>query len=122
MRFGKQYEYNKTIIRRTFTILPIKKFGQWRWLEWAEYKGYYWDDYDLCTCEKTEPVRVWKDLYTRDCTCAHGKRYLMFISLYTELHEVLSLQSSKPQNEMMLHIIDSGLIDTTYTGLKSVDY
>ena len=94
---------NNPIIRNTFN------FRQ-------EYKGYCWSDYELCTCEKTEPVRVWKDLYTRDCTCAHGKRYLMFISLYTELREVLSLQSSKLQNEMMLHIIDSGPIDTSYTG------
>lgn len=42
MRWGKQYEYNKTITRRTFALLPIKKFGQWRWLEWVEYKGHYW--------------------------------------------------------------------------------
>lgn len=94
---------NNPIIRNTFN------FRQ-------EYNGWYWSDYQLCTCPKTEPVKVWKDLYTRDCTCAHGKRYLMFISLYTELHEILSLSKSHNHNEIMNHVIDSGPIDTTYTG------
>lgn len=42
MRWGKQYEYNKTITKRTFALFPIKKLGQWIWLEWIEYKGHYW--------------------------------------------------------------------------------
>jgi hypothetical protein len=94
---------NNPIIRNTFN------FRQ-------EYNGWYWSDYKLCSCPKTEPVKVWKDLYTRDCTCSNGKRYLMFISLYTELHEVLSLQSSKSENEIYAHVLNSGPIDKTYTG------
>ena len=94
---------NNPIIRNTFN------FRQ-------EYNGWYWSDYQLCTCEKTEPVRVWKDLYTRDCTCAHGKRYLMFISLYTEIREVLHLSNRHNHHEIYAHVLNSGPIDKTYTG------
>jgi len=81
-----------------------------------EYNGWYWSDYQLCTCPKTEPVKVWKDLYTRDCTCAHGKRYLMFISLYTEIRDVLHLSNRHNYNEIYAHVLNSGPIDKTYTG------
>jgi hypothetical protein len=94
---------NNPIIRNTFNYRQ-------------EYKGCCWDDYELCTCPKTEPIRVWKDLYTRDCTCAHGKRYLMFISLYTEIREVLHLSNRHNYHEIYAHVLNSGPIDKTYTG------
>ena len=98
---------NNPIIRNTFN------FRQ-------EYNGWYWSDYQLCSCPKTEPVRVWKDLYTRDCTCAHGKRYLMFISLYTEIREVLHLSNRHNHNEIYAHVLNSGPIDIMYTGLTTL--
>lgn len=42
MRFGKQYKYGVVVKKRKFAILPMKKMGQWRWLEWVEYSGVYW--------------------------------------------------------------------------------
>lgn len=52
MRWGKKREYRKTIIKRKFALFPMNKFNitcafyQWRWLEFVEYKGYYYKRYD----------------------------------------------------------------------------
>jgi hypothetical protein len=105
--YNEEY-INNSIVRNTFNYRQ-------------EYKGCCWDDYELCICPKTEPVRVWKDLYTRDCTCAHGKRYLMFISLYTEIREVLHLSNRHNYHEIYAHVLNSGPIDKSYTGFKSLD-
>lgn len=92
--------------------------------------GRIWTDYEYCTCDYSDIEQVYKYTYSKECTCSGGKRYLVFIELYLHAHVFIHLDTESNQTkkkkknkeknvyqEMMEHIVGSGLIDMSFTGL-----
>lgn len=98
--------------------------------------GRVWTDYDYCTCEEREIEKRFRYIYTKQCNCANGKRYLAFIELYTKSYNYIRIPHLKKKNEtrisrnknkknmqnnvyqdMLDYIINSGPIDMSFTGL-----
>lgn len=114
-KYGEQEQISYFVVNRLYAKMEEGDFNEFKRIYDEEYInnedvlntfnypefgcGRVWTDYDYCTCENKDIEKVYKYTYTKECNCSGGKRYLLFIELYSLAYLFINLPCQSKRNK-----------------------